>query len=101
MILILGGSRHWLGPIVGAVVYYGLPYIFPLSPLQNQLAIGVLLIVVILVLPQGLVGADPQPVGALMRPSTMDSLARQAGYRATETLPIDQLELGLEDVTAR
>jgi branched-chain amino acid transport system permease protein len=57
MILILGGARHWLGPIVGAVVYYGLPYIFPLSALQNQLAIGVLLIVVILVLPQGLVGA--------------------------------------------
>jgi branched-chain amino acid transport system permease protein len=57
MILILGGSRHWLGPIVGAVVYYGLPYIFPLSALQNQLAIGVLLIAVILILPQGLVGA--------------------------------------------
>jgi SAM-dependent methyltransferase len=40
-------------------------------------------------LPQGLVGADPQPVGALIRPSTMDSLARQAGYRAAETVPID------------
>jgi predicted O-methyltransferase YrrM len=39
--------------------------------------------------PQGLVGADPQPVGALMRPSTMDSLARRAGYRVTEVLPID------------
>jgi branched-chain amino acid transport system permease protein len=57
MILILGGSTHWLGPIVGAILYYGLPYIFPLSALQNQLAIGVLLIAVILVLPQGLVGA--------------------------------------------
>jgi hypothetical protein len=40
-------------------------------------------------LPQGLVGTDPQPVGALLRPSTMDGLAAQAGYQATETLPID------------
>ena len=39
--------------------------------------------------PQGLVGTDPQPVGALLRPSTMESLAAQAGYRATQTLPID------------
>ncbi len=39
-------------------------------------------------LPQGLVGGDPQPVGALIRPSTMDTLARQAGYHAAETLPI-------------
>jgi hypothetical protein len=29
---------------------------------------------------------DPQPVGALIRPSTMDSLAHRAGYRATEIL---------------
>jgi branched-chain amino acid transport system permease protein len=57
MILILGGSTHWLGPVVGSLVYFGLPYIFPLTALQNQLAIGVLLIVVILVLPQGIVGA--------------------------------------------
>jgi len=40
-------------------------------------------------LPQGLVGTDPQPVGALLRPSTMDALAARAGYRATEILPIE------------
>ena len=57
MILILGGSTHWLGPFVGATLYYGLPYIFPLTPLQNQLAIGALLIIMILVLPRGIVGA--------------------------------------------
>jgi SAM-dependent methyltransferase len=39
--------------------------------------------------PQGLVGAEPQPVGALFRPSTMDTLAGEAGYRGTEILPID------------
>jgi hypothetical protein len=29
------------------------------------------------------------PVGTLLRPFTMDTLARQAGYRAIETLPIE------------
>ena len=40
-------------------------------------------------LPQGLVGGDPQPVGALIRPSTMDTLARQAGYRTATILPVE------------
>lgn len=56
LILILGGSRYWLGPIVGAALYYLLPYIFPLSAVQNQFAIGIVLVAVVLVLPQGIVG---------------------------------------------
>jgi branched-chain amino acid transport system permease protein len=56
LILILGGSRYWLGPIIGAALYYLLPYIFPLSAVQNQFAIGVVLVAVVLVLPQGIVG---------------------------------------------
>jgi branched-chain amino acid transport system permease protein len=56
LILILGGSRYWLGPIIGAAVYFLLPYIFPLSAVQNQFAIGVMLVVVVLLLPQGIVG---------------------------------------------
>jgi SAM-dependent methyltransferase len=39
--------------------------------------------------PQGLVGTDPEPVGTLLRPSTMDRLADLAGYRDREILPID------------
>lgn len=39
--------------------------------------------------PQGLVGADPEPVGPLLRPSTMDTLARRSGFPAGEILPID------------
>jgi hypothetical protein len=33
-----------------------LPYIFPLSAVQNQFAIGIVLVAVVLVLPQGIVG---------------------------------------------
>jgi branched-chain amino acid transport system permease protein len=57
LILVLGGSRSWLGPILGAAIYYALPYIFPLSAVANQFATGIVLVVVILLLPQGLVGS--------------------------------------------
>jgi SAM-dependent methyltransferase len=40
-------------------------------------------------LPQGLVGADPEPVGAVIRPSAMRDLASRAGYADTEILPIE------------
>ncbi|NMO53998.1 class I SAM-dependent methyltransferase [Actinoplanes sp. TBRC 11911] len=40
-------------------------------------------------LPQGLVGADPQPVGTLMRPAAMAALAADAGFAASEILPIE------------
>ena len=40
-------------------------------------------------LPQGLVGPDPRPVGTLMRPATMAALATEAGFPASEILPIE------------
>ena len=40
-------------------------------------------------LPQGLVGDNPEPVGTLLRPSTMRSLAGQAGFSSVEVLPIE------------
>jgi branched-chain amino acid transport system permease protein len=56
LILVLGGSRSWLGPILGAAIYYALPYVFPLSAVMNQFATGIVLVAVILLMPQGLVG---------------------------------------------
>jgi branched-chain amino acid transport system permease protein len=56
LILVLGGSRSWLGPILGAAIYYALPYVFPLSAVLNQFATGIVLVAVILLMPQGLVG---------------------------------------------
>jgi SAM-dependent methyltransferase len=40
-------------------------------------------------LPQGLVGPDPEPVGALMRPAAMAALAGEAGFISSEILPIE------------
>jgi SAM-dependent methyltransferase len=39
-------------------------------------------------LPQGLVGADPEPVGTLMRPDDLAALAERAGYAKSEILPV-------------
>jgi SAM-dependent methyltransferase len=40
-------------------------------------------------LPQGRVGADPEPVGALIRPAAMRDLARRAGFADTQVVPIE------------
>jgi SAM-dependent methyltransferase len=40
-------------------------------------------------LPQGRVGSSPEPIGAVIRPDDMRSLARRAGYSAVEIVPIE------------
>jgi SAM-dependent methyltransferase len=40
-------------------------------------------------LPQGRVGADPEPVGAVIRPTDMIDLAHRAGYARVEIVPIE------------
>jgi branched-chain amino acid transport system permease protein len=57
LILVLGGSRTWLGPILGAAIYYALPYVFPVSAVTNQFVTGLVLVAVILLVPMGLVGS--------------------------------------------
>ncbi|MFO1282539.1 MAG: branched-chain amino acid ABC transporter ATP-binding protein/permease [Burkholderiales bacterium] len=55
---VLGGSRHWLGPAVGATVITGLLYAFTAGDyaIAGRAAVGFILIVVILFLPGGLLG---------------------------------------------
>jgi branched-chain amino acid transport system permease protein len=67
LIVILGGSGYWVGPIVGSTIYYALPYVFPLSASANQLAIGGLLIVVVLTLPRGVSGTGATLTRRAMR----------------------------------
>lgn len=40
-------------------------------------------------LPQGRVGNDPQPIGAVIRPDTMRNLATRAGYSSVDIVPIE------------
>ncbi len=55
---VLGGSRHWAGPALGAVFITGLLYYFTAgnSPLLGKAAVGVILVVVILFMPEAFMG---------------------------------------------
>jgi branched-chain amino acid transport system permease protein len=55
---VLGGTRHWAGPAVGAVFITCLLYFFTAgnNPLAGKAAVGVILIAVILFMPQGILG---------------------------------------------
>jgi branched-chain amino acid transport system permease protein len=54
----LGGTRHWLGPTVGAAAVTALMYLFTTGnyAVAGRAAIGFIFIVVILLMPQGLLG---------------------------------------------
>jgi len=55
---VLGGTRHWAGPAVGATVITCLLYFFTAgnNPVAGKAAVGVILIVVILFMPNGILG---------------------------------------------
>ena len=55
---VLGGTRHWAGPAVGAVVITCLMYAFTAGDhaVAGKAAVGAILVVVILFLPNGLLG---------------------------------------------
>ena len=53
---VLGGSGHFLGPVVGALVVTSLPWIFEQARDYINIVTGVFLIAVIVFRPQGIVG---------------------------------------------
>ncbi|MDE0652461.1 MAG: ABC transporter permease [bacterium] len=55
LMVILGGSRSLLGPVAGAFVLGYIPFWFDLGPGPTQLAHGIALVIVMLLLPQGVV----------------------------------------------
>lgn len=55
---VLGGTRHWAGPLLGAIVITGIQYFFTVgdSALMGKMILGLILIAVILFIPNGLLG---------------------------------------------
>jgi len=55
---VLGGTRHWLGPAIGATIITALLYAFTASDyaVAGRAAVGLILVVVILFMPQGVMG---------------------------------------------
>jgi len=54
----LGGTRHWLGPAIGAIVITALLYGFTAgqAPVLGRALVGVILIAVIVLMPEGILG---------------------------------------------
>ncbi|MBE7366610.1 branched-chain amino acid ABC transporter ATP-binding protein/permease [Ramlibacter pallidus] len=83
---VLGGTRHWAGPIVGAAAITGLLYTFTAGDhaVAGKAAVGAILVVVILFMPDGILGAilkrwKKRPVAA--------EGARQAAHAAPAAEP--------------
>ena len=55
---VLGGTRHWAGPAIGAAAITGMLYFFTAgnSAVLGKAVVGAVLVVVILFLPEGLLG---------------------------------------------
>lgn len=86
---VLGGTRHWLGPAVGALVITVLLYSFTAgdSAVLGKVAMGVILVVVILFMPEGILGQALKRFGrkpaamaaqASLPPSAINEQMRQA-----------------------
>jgi branched-chain amino acid transport system permease protein len=58
LMAVFGGMRHWLGPAVGAAAITGLLYLFTVGEyaVAGRAAVGLILVLVILFLPNGLLG---------------------------------------------
>jgi len=72
----LGGTRHWLGPAIGAIVITALLYGFTAgqAPVLGRALVGVILIAVIVLMPEGILGKVLQrfPRRVSPRPARMD-----------------------------
>ena len=86
---VLGGTRHWAGPAVGAVFITGLLYFFTAgnNPVAGKAAVGVILVVVILFMPNGIMGYVLKRKHGKASDST-SAPAEGAGAGAESELPV-------------
>ena len=78
---ILGGTRHWAGPAVGAAVITALMYAFTAGDyaIAGKAVVGLVLVLVILFMPQGILGrrrARVAPAPAETPPGGVDARTR-------------------------
>ena len=92
LMAVLGGTRHWAGPAVGATAITALLYLFTSgdSAMTGKVVMGVLLIVVILFMPRGIVGKLVKRRWAKPGPP---AVARSAGTDADRARPTDAVLL--------
>ncbi|MCC6610889.1 MAG: branched-chain amino acid ABC transporter ATP-binding protein/permease [Burkholderiales bacterium] len=83
---VLGGTRHWLGPTVGATIITGLVYAFTAGDyaIAGRAAVGLILVVVILFMPNGVLGRF---AGRSRTPTRAPDANRTAPAAARSTAP--------------
>jgi branched-chain amino acid transport system permease protein len=64
LIVLLGGKTYLLGPTVGAIAYFFLSHSLGLPPVVNQIAFGALLVLMILLVPEGLLSMTSRVLGS-------------------------------------
>jgi branched-chain amino acid transport system permease protein len=76
---VLGGARHWLGPAIGATFVTALSYAFVGGEwaVAGRAVIGIVLILVILFLPHGVMGAIAARFPPRTRPANASPSTRQ------------------------
>jgi branched-chain amino acid transport system permease protein len=57
LVLLIGGSRSPVGPMLGSLVFFLLPEFIGLDPVSTQIVYGVVLILIVMVSPDGLAPA--------------------------------------------
>jgi branched-chain amino acid transport system permease protein len=77
--VVLGGSQHWIGPLVGAAVFTALPELLQGDGQWSTIVTGVVLLVVVIVAPSGVVGQ--------IRLAIMRRRSRRAQAAVPETVP--------------
>jgi branched-chain amino acid transport system permease protein len=65
---VLGGSRHFLGPVLGAFAFVGLDEVATRWTVGRGLAFGILLIVVVFAFPRGIAGAVAALIERVKKP---------------------------------
>jgi branched-chain amino acid transport system permease protein len=54
LVLLVGGSRSPIGPVIGSIIFFLTPELIRFDPVSTQIVYGVVLILIVLVSPQGL-----------------------------------------------
>jgi branched-chain amino acid transport system permease protein len=86
---ILGGTRHWAGPAIGAAVITALMYAFTAGDyaIAGKAVVGLVLVLVILFMPEGILGRRRAPLSGRTLEATTSSAVRTAEPPPQSTAP--------------
>ncbi len=98
---VLGGTRHWAGPAVGAIAITCLMYFFTAggNPIAGKAAVGVILVLVILFMPNGILGyflkrtAGKRSVRPLLAAASVDAAVQSKPAQTAKKVLLEVRDL--------